>query len=468
MAKLDRETVQEFVAKCVQSRPRWIIPIPSEGAAMVSLANDQVVSSGSGMIYADRLMRCQRDAFNGQTAVVVDFSMFRGKMMNFVVNQLLSFGAKVKRACAIVHEDCPDEFLPDIFLEKLPGDEYTSAKDQFINMYLQDMHPYDSDHWDIKFKMTPFNFDDFVSAVGQFGQLIDVGEPSDRILRMTLEPDKQCVSSWFQQSEDAWSDTVCKIRLFIDQNSGEVTAVGLFFPIIPLQTEAKDHKCPVPEKELSVCHSIEKHGGKPTSRDCFDSCSLYSNVSLVRALVQSLRSSLPTVKFEPVADERAKLSFAALFPQASDDLWESVQRFLWDSNDGEGFRAFNRTFDDFCVETDIMADSYAHGLVATEVYNGWRQAVAMQEISEPEAFENLGVTFQELCQGIQGRLSTRTVSRAFDVLLDVGVIRPVVTPKVYERNDRRVWAWTRAYRPAGEQVGRYLKQYSRIRGGRIL
>lgn len=465
MKTLDRNAVREFIKKCLAWGPSWIVPIPSEGVAMLGLATDIVLGSGAKILYADKLTRRPVKAVEGQKALVLDFSVYQGKMMNVAVNRLLAMGAEVATAAFVVHEACPPESRPDMHWLSSSGFEYGSLKDMLIDQTLNEQHLYDSDHVDIRLEVSPFDHDTIVEAISRIGPSFWTSDHHDQIERLTVEFDAEAVYQVLRLPQDAECDTVCKTRILVSPDMGELSVAGLFFPSLPVDVPVRRHRCPVPVRELSICNILQDLGTRTTSRDCFDSCTFYAGLWLVRAFMNRLRYLLPSVSVVPIQDQAARLAFDALFPLVSDRLWPAMWAFLGQKEGQEEQRFWQRGLvlgQDDCA-APRSSESYANAVVAAEVFRAWRSELSSECARTECDFENLGTSYLRLCNATRTVMTPRAVSRAFDILLDEGVVRPIVAPRESVTGEGGRSLWTRCYRPAGEQVGRVLKHLSGIR-----
>jgi hypothetical protein len=457
-----------FLDRCLQFNPDWIVAIPSEGVALLNLGLEIVAQSRARIIYPGALTHLTKGDFKGRRVLVLDFAVLRGRMMSFVVNRLLAFDADVRTAAYVVHCQCPAEALPDVYETRCNDADYGALKEELIATNLDFGHSYDSDHWDVELEVDPFDVDAILKAAATLGILVEIGEPDEPIRRVTVELGAHFVDGLSRQElasakrPRTEGDTVRKIRLFVDPNTSRVSCVGLWFPVIPVH--APNHVCQSVPQEMSVCNLLSKANRLPSTRDCFDTLSFFRHVVLVREIMLAVRRQQPDTKVRWSRRARTLTQLNAMFPLVGDQLADGVERFFCANPDSASVSEPQLDiFRDTAESKDQLGGAYVNGLVAAAVYRGWSAEVSCHPIDDDDAFEQWGASFQEVVKDT--RLPLSAVSSAFDMLLDAGVIRPLVSAKNVSlpKSVAQQLCWVRTYRPAGEHMRRLIGELALVR-----
>jgi hypothetical protein len=159
--------------------------------------------------------------FHDKRFVLLDDTVYQGKQMKRLVDQLKSRGVKeanIVSAALVVHEK--SAFKPDKWDRILPEHDYILWKEMFARLVRAQLRPIDGDHPLYYFQFADLKSGEFLSLIERFGIVQAVGEEwSLSSLAYTLNVDSSILSD-IVTCRGVTLPPICKLRFYWKERSG--------------------------------------------------------------------------------------------------------------------------------------------------------------------------------------------------------------------------------------------------------
>ena len=436
----------------------YVVTIERKGTALLRrLATEQLMGADvlvPGKVISEEALRYVKgDFFRGKNVLVFDDSVFSGRMLGHVVEEVSRRGAaKVESACLFAHVNCMQN-PTRVLYRNLSLPDYAVLREETVRyIAMSDLLILDSEHTPVKVA-TESSSKEFIKVLTQIDDVMVVPrltETGDKEYVTIHSPRFFDIQSLSLQPGSQTDGIVLKLRGIIAD--GYAWLVPLVFPSTPTSTKQED--CPLfrQEPEACIC-SLASPFNHPNAFYCQ---SFYASTKLLARTI-ALLSDLVGRKIEPVEMPFDNLS--ALFPSMNISAFKKwVKRTIEQELERTSLpprvhpeRSLRLIDDKEGLNEAIDAILHILSDRATEV--GMEQyARGSHEFVSPEEFGELNSTI------VSGKTRREILdrSRAVDVLVDQAIIAAMPLRSV--KAEHGDGYWVRGMRLAGEYVHNLVKQ----------
>jgi hypothetical protein len=436
--------LRKFINARFEDKYDLIIPIERKGMALLrAILGENDNPMWERIISSTALSRLDPDFFkNKKRILILDDSILKGNMMQIILDKLTGT-FKVPReniatAAFLVHEDYSKNQYPDFYYYGVLDEETYSKKRKALIKFLKNMGSLllDTEHLevDLEIRCEKTKLLDNLCHIGNILHIstapmaVTVDEPK-------LLDEEALVNTLPKQSTIL--NTIRKCRIIEKKRPNEYAFIPIFFPSIPI--DMIPDSCELSNESFAFC----KGKRIKDAIDCFNCCSIYSGLSILKSVVRNLAilGDIIKVKRIPISH------MSSLFPNLDIQNLKSVIEDNIKECLNQRIEMNNKKKYSEIKEEEI--EKYVPS-VMNEIFKTWEMKIDEYESND------VGVSYANVLKGLKNKATPEHISGALDHLIDQSIISPQTSKEVEDDHVERI---LRTFRPDGEYVKRLLSRY---------